>query len=59
MVAAAERAGGRRARRQVAADDESIAVLPFVDMTEKHDQEYFSDGLSEELIDRLASGGDT
>ena len=31
----------------------SIAVLPFVDMSEKHDQEYFSDGLSEELIDSL------
>jgi adenylate cyclase len=33
--------------------DKSIAVLPFADMSEKHDQEYFSDGLSEELIDRL------
>ena len=32
----------------------SIAVLPFVDMSEKHDQEYFSDGLSEELLDLLA-----
>jgi serine/threonine protein kinase len=37
-----------------AAVDKSIAVLPFVDMSEKHDQEYFSDGLSEELIDRLS-----
>jgi TolB-like protein len=34
--------------------DKSIAVLPFVDMSEKHDQEYFSDGLSEELIDHLS-----
>jgi len=34
--------------------EKSIAVLPFVDMSEKHDQEYFSDGLSEELLDRLA-----
>ena len=33
--------------------DNSIAVLPFVDMSEKKDQEYFSDGLSEELIDML------
>jgi len=32
----------------------SIAVLPFLDMSERHDQEYFSDGLSEELIDLLA-----
>jgi serine/threonine-protein kinase len=35
------------------APDKSIAVLPFVDMSEKHDEEYFSDGLSEELIDHL------
>jgi TolB-like protein/DNA-binding winged helix-turn-helix (wHTH) protein len=28
----------------------SIVVLPFLDMSEKKDQEYFSDGLSEELI---------
>jgi TolB-like protein len=34
--------------------DKSIAVLPFVDMSEKKDQEYFSDGLSEELLDLLA-----
>jgi TolB-like protein len=33
--------------------DKSIAVLPFADMSEKHDQEYFSDGLSEDLIDLL------
>jgi len=38
----------------VSPEDKSIAVLPFADMSEKHDQEYFSDGLSEELIDRLA-----
>jgi len=33
--------------------EKSVAVLPFVDMSEKKDQEYFSDGLSEELIDLL------
>ena len=32
---------------------QSIAVLPFTDLSEKKDQEYFSDGLSEELIDLL------
>jgi TolB-like protein len=32
----------------------SIAVLPFIDLSEKKDQEYFSDGLSEELLDLLA-----
>jgi TolB-like protein/tetratricopeptide (TPR) repeat protein len=36
-----------------AVSEKSIAVLPFADMSEKHDQEYFSDGLAEELIDAL------
>ena len=34
--------------------DRSIAVLPFVDMSAGKDQEYFSDGLSEELLNLLA-----
>jgi hypothetical protein len=34
--------------------EKSIAVLPFLDMSEKHDQEYFSDGLAEELLDLLS-----
>jgi eukaryotic-like serine/threonine-protein kinase len=34
--------------------EKSIAVLPFIDLSEKTDQGYFSDGLSEELIDLLA-----
>jgi TolB-like protein/Tfp pilus assembly protein PilF len=33
--------------------EKSVAVLPFLDMSEQRDQEYFSDGLSEELIDML------
>jgi len=32
----------------------SIAVLPFVDMSAKGDQGFFADGLTEELITRLA-----
>jgi eukaryotic-like serine/threonine-protein kinase len=40
------------------ASDKSIAVLPFVDLSEARNQEYFSDGLTEELIDRLARTGD-
>jgi TolB-like protein/Tfp pilus assembly protein PilF len=34
--------------------DKSIAVLPFVDMSEKRDQEYFGDGMAEEVLDLLA-----
>jgi TolB-like protein/DNA-binding winged helix-turn-helix (wHTH) protein/Flp pilus assembly protein TadD len=34
--------------------DTSIAVLPFADMSPAKDQEYFSDGLSEQLINDLA-----
>jgi TolB-like protein/Tfp pilus assembly protein PilF len=33
---------------------ESIAVLPFVDMSSARDQEYFSDGITEELLNRLS-----
>ena len=36
-----------------AVSDKSVAVLPFVDMSEKKDQEYFSDGMAEEIIDLL------
>ena len=36
------------------ADDNSIAVLPFVNMSSDKEQDYFSDGLSEELLNLLA-----
>lgn len=39
--------------RPAAIPEKSIAVLPFEDLSEKKDQAYFSDGLSEELIDQL------
>jgi len=34
--------------------DKSVAVLPFVDMSQAKDQEFFSDGISEELLNVLA-----
>lgn len=47
MTAAPLAAGGPATARK------SIAVLPFTDLSERKDQEYFSDGLSDELIDLL------
>ena len=37
-----------------AISDKSIAVLPFADMSQKKDQEYFGDGMAEEILDLLA-----
>jgi eukaryotic-like serine/threonine-protein kinase len=34
--------------------EKSIAVLPFLDLSEAKDQEYFCDGMSEEILDALA-----
>src|SRR6185436_13927718 len=34
--------------------EKSIAVLPFADLSPNHDQEYFSDGMAEEILDALA-----
>jgi len=40
-----------------AAPPNSVAVLPFANMSGRPDQEYFSDGISEELLDHLSSTG--
>ncbi|MDX1572114.1 MAG: hypothetical protein R3200_16640 [Xanthomonadales bacterium] len=37
-----------------ASDDASIAVLPFADLSPEGDQEYFTDGISEEILNVLA-----
>ena len=34
--------------------DKTIAVLPFVNMSSSEDTEYFSDGMTEEIINALA-----
>lgn len=41
--------------QQQGEQSESIAVLPFIDLSPEKDQEYFSDGLSEELLNLLAN----
>jgi len=33
----------------------SVAILPFADLSETHDQAYFCDGLAEEILNALAS----
>ncbi len=38
--------------------DKSVAVLPFDDMSPNHDQEYFGDGMAEEIINVLAQSED-
>ena len=43
-----------RQRTLVIEDTPSIAVLPFVDLGPGKDQEYFADGLSEDLLNKLA-----
>lgn len=47
---AVERAAGQAN----STDDTSIAVLPFVNLSSDPEQEYFSDGISEELLNVLA-----
>ncbi|HST28912.1 MAG TPA: tetratricopeptide repeat protein [Rudaea sp.] len=37
------------------ATDASVAVLPFADLSEAKDQDYFCDGLAEEILNALAS----
>ncbi|HTB87167.1 MAG TPA: winged helix-turn-helix domain-containing protein [Steroidobacteraceae bacterium] len=45
--------GGAETSAAMTIHDKFIAVLPFVDMSEKKDQEYFADGMAEEIIDLL------
>jgi TolB-like protein/tetratricopeptide (TPR) repeat protein len=38
----------------IPADEKSVAVLPFTDLSPGKDQEYFADGISEEILNSLA-----
>lgn len=49
-IRADEKAGGGEANQ---GSEKSIAVLAFSDLSPDHDQEYFSDGISEELLNLL------
>jgi transcriptional activator of cad operon len=40
---------------RAARSQQSIAVMPFLDLTEAMDQEYFADGMTEELVDKLSN----
>ena len=53
VVAAATAPAAEPGAPAAATGRKSIAVMPFTDLSERKDQEYFSDGLSEELIDLL------
>ncbi len=44
----------RQAGIDQAVDPRSVAVLPFVDMSPQGDQTYFSDGITEEILNALA-----
>ena len=46
--------GSRQGTASVPVPEKSIAVMPFVDLSQAKDQEYFCDGISEEILDALA-----
>jgi TolB-like protein/Tfp pilus assembly protein PilF len=53
-VAAAQRAqDSTEGAATTTADEKSIAVLPFVNMSSDKEQEYFADGISEEILNAL------
>ncbi|MEO7148345.1 MAG: tetratricopeptide repeat protein [Rhodanobacteraceae bacterium] len=43
------------AKQPVPAPEASVAILPFADLSEAKDQDYFCDGLAEEILNALAS----
>jgi TolB-like protein len=54
LVASTQALSASAAAAGPAIDDHSIAVLPFVNMSDDKGNEYFSDGISEEILNVLA-----
>ena len=57
-AATASPAGPTKPQPDASISSKSIAVLPFTDLSAGHDQEYFSDGMSEEILNALAQVSD-
>ena len=53
QIAQSARQEGRTDALTESYGDKSIAVLPFADMSPNGDQEYFGDGIAEELLNEL------
>jgi len=49
-----KQAGAPKPAPEALASASSIAVLPFSDFSPEHDQDYFSDGIAEEILNALA-----
>lgn len=47
-------ASASAAAEEVAADDRAVAVLPFANLSGDREQEYFADGLTEEILNTLS-----
>ena len=54
VAATTESVRAEKGAQPASVSDPSIAVLPFADLSPTHDQEYFSDGMAEEILDALA-----
>jgi len=57
LTETAARAGAEQAREEARLDmfsDKSIAVLPFANRSQQQDDEYFTDGMHDELLTRLS-----
>jgi adenylate cyclase len=49
------KSGAQAGAEPAPAPDASVAILPFDDLSESKDQDYFCDGLAEEILNALAS----